>query len=428
MTMQASARTTLLGLVEEHLASLIQQAESVKRHCKRARLVETETDKAATRRRLHASDINMALQMQGSEKLYGTVLVPDADKTVHLKDFLQDTLPPAPTEVAMRMHWLAVDGVQPEIPQNPDKALQQSATANNNNNAVSADETADGVRVNKLQASLLSEELQLYFTRVTLAMERGGGNASAVEQQDAVIASVATDAGLQELVPFMVRYCQQELFAHTGNVEHCRTLVRLCSALLQNSHLHLELHLHELLPALMTCVVAKKLVSVDDSTITGGGGGTSSSSANHFALRREAATALVQACWLFGDEYATLKARVLRTLCNATAPDQALTSRYGGLVAISLFGTKAIDAFVLPVAASSWKQWQERLAVVQDAEEEMAIRMCQQVVLEAMGMFLQRVSDVEKAGRLDWEDLEDTFGDSLTPLHGDPNEYATSFI
>jgi transcription initiation factor TFIID subunit 6 len=467
--MQASARSTLLALVEEHLANLIREAESVKRHCKRARLhpeasttpgnsssSNSNSERMTVRRRLHAADINMALEMQGSEKLYGAAVVDPTDDPaapVLLKDFLQHSLmPAAPLEVGLHMHWLAVDGVQPEIPQNP-MPVKSSSSSNNNSSAVNAQvstsqdalqeaavQDAGGVRVNRLQASLLSEELQLYFTRVCLAMERGGAVQATLLQQDAIIASVATDTGLQELVPFLVRYCQHELywFAEKGHVEHCRTLVRLATALLQNRHLHLELHLHELLPALMTCVVAKRLSASTNATAAA----TTSSAVknntnktiaaaanNHYALRREAAAALVHACRLFGDEYATLKARVLRTLCNAVAADQAPPSRYGGLVAIALFGSKAIDAFVLPVAASSWKHWQDRLAVTRDAEEEMDIRMCQQAVLEAMGMFFQRVSDAEKAARLDWQDFEETFGDSLVVLQGgEPSEYATCFV
>ena len=54
----------------------------------------------------------------------------------------------------------------------------------------------------------------------------------------------------------------------------------------------------------------------------------------------------------FGEDYATLKARVLRTLCDATGPDRSTTTQYGGIVAISLFGPKAIDAFLLPVVPS----------------------------------------------------------------------------
>jgi hypothetical protein len=119
---------------------------------------------------------------------------------------------------------------------------------------------------------------------------------------------------------------------------------------------------------------------------------------------------------------------------------------------------------VLPQAANSWKHWQDRLAAVssnngastansamgtdaasttttgntvQDWEEASDIRMCQQAVLEAMGLFLQRVSDSEKAERMDWQDLEETFGDSLVAIQGGgglgeaagaPSEYAMCFV
>jgi len=204
----------------------------------------------------------------------------------------------------------------------------------------------------------------------------------------------------------LVRYCQQELYKHIGNAEHCRTLVRLALALLQNLHLHLELHLHELLPALMTCVVAKRLTG------------------NHWALRREAAVALIQACNTFGTEYSTLKARVLRRLCDAIGSDKSLASRYGGFVAITLFGPKAVDSFLLPSILASWEEWEKSLD-----EDPLGVHMCQQAALNALGVFLRRVNDTDKAERLDWNDLEDIFGDKLVPLQGyTTGEYATCFV
>jgi transcription initiation factor TFIID subunit 6 len=89
---------------------------------------------------------------------------------------------------------------------------------------------------------LLSEELQLYFTRITLAIQRGGATPATRQQQDAALASVSRDVGLQELVPFFIKYISQELQHHIGNPDHCRTLVRLALSMLQNPHLHLELH------------------------------------------------------------------------------------------------------------------------------------------------------------------------------------------
>jgi hypothetical protein len=83
----------------------------------------------------------------------------------------------------------------------------------------------------------------------------------------------------------------------------------------------------------------------------------------------------------FGEDYATLKARVLRTLCEATGPAKSMTTQYGGIVAISLFGAKAIDAFLLPVVPRYYQMWEKELAFVTEMEKRTELAMCQQAVL-----------------------------------------------
>jgi len=89
----------------------------------------------------------------------------------------------------------------------------------------------------------------------------------------------------------------------------------------------------------------------------------------------------------FGDEYVTLKAQVLKTLCGAASPydsagkPQAKTTIYGGFVGIMLFGPKAIDAFLLPLVLGYWRQWEEELEKTQNLEARLELQMCQQVAL-----------------------------------------------
>lgn len=133
----------------------------------------------------------------------------------------------------------------------------------------------------------------------------------------------------------------------------------------------------------------------------------------------------------FGDDYATLKARVLRSLCDAIGPDKALSTQYGGIVAVTLFGPKAINAFILPLALEYWKLWNESLARINDLEKRMEIQMCQQATLSALSVFLGPESNQESPEALDlkWEDLDDTFGDSLVWLSTiDEKDYSTCFI
>jgi transcription initiation factor TFIID subunit 6 len=300
--MQAQAKVTLSSLVEEHLTSLVAEAASVNRHSKRARYSASDANneqqhQGTLRNRIHAEDINLALQWRGSEKLYATgVVVPPGPgedpttKRIDLNAYVrsENRLRP-PVELGMTSHWLAVDGTQPSIPQNPKAQVAHRVESDagysdrQTGELSMEEELQQGVSIRQLLPRLLSEELQLYFTRITIAIERGGGSAASRAQQDEALASVCTDAGLQELVPFLVRYATSQLHQHHLNPSHSRTLIRLIRCMLYNPNMHLELQLHQILPALITCVVAKQLsVSrLDD---------------NHWALRQEAAQALLLTC------------------------------------------------------------------------------------------------------------------------------------
>ena len=282
---QPDARITLISFTEQHITQLIREAVQVQHHCKRARLhfshekdtksgsgpggnggSATSKNKSRVgilRRRLHADDINMALQWRGSEKIYATGIVGGGgflnsssrdDKKVMLEDYLKSEMKVRPPqEVGLTLHWLAVDGVQPNTPHNP-PGVTTVGNANVNKRKQSTvhrveddeeDEDAsggDGVQVTQLLPRLLSEELRLYFSRITGAVERGGATPVTRQQQDTALTSLTQDPGLQELVPFMINYVTKNLYKHVGNPEHCRTLIRMAQALLVNPHIHLELY------------------------------------------------------------------------------------------------------------------------------------------------------------------------------------------
>ncbi len=132
----------------------------------------------------------------------------------------------------------------------------------------------------------------------------------------------------------------------------------------------------------------------------------------------------------FGEDYATLKARVLRKLCEAISPDKPLTTQFGGIVGITFFGPKAINAFVLPLVVGYWQQWQEALALeLMDLEQRMDVQMCQQATLNALGVFLGPSNkEAPEAMDMGWDELEDTFGDQLVLLSTNETEYALCFI
>lgn len=254
------------------MTSLVRESVCVKRHSKRARLslpsgpalLDGNNVNGYVKQRLHADDVNLALQWRGSEKLYVTgssAITSGGKRKVDLEEYLKREIEiNSPKEVGLSVHWLAVDGKQPDIPQNPQESKKEQLARDD------MEETKPGVLVNQLRPRLLNEELQLYYTRITTALQRGGSTPTSRRQQDAAIKSISEDAWLQELVPFFVNYASQSLYKHIGDTEHCRSLVRMVHALLANPHLHLELHVslvtHEGLTTNLLCFAFSLIKSV----------------------------------------------------------------------------------------------------------------------------------------------------------------------
>ncbi len=76
---------------------------------------------------------------------------------VDFNKLLQTPLPPVPRDVTFSVHWLAIEGVQPAIPQNPSVKK----------NALIAKKKKLNVLVKPVVAHVLSVELQKYFEEIS---------------------------------------------------------------------------------------------------------------------------------------------------------------------------------------------------------------------------------------------------------------------
>ena len=93
----------------------------------------------------------------------------------------------------------------------------------------------------------LTKEMQLLFDRVTAAVRTGAHDPA---MRAAVLLSVRADAGLQQLVPYLVRFIATDtrtaLSPARRDLPRLSALVALTSAMLGNEGLDLEPYLHVL--------------------------------------------------------------------------------------------------------------------------------------------------------------------------------------
>jgi transcription initiation factor TFIID subunit 6 len=235
----------------------------------------------SARRCLSTEDVDRALALRGLPPLYGfhapTHLtfkqapgMPDLfyleNAEVKFEDLLNAELPPPPVDPTFSVHWLAVEGIQPAIPQNPSiEAIEAKNKIKNSSSnshfqfsrnlgelaggmgaesAVSEEGSANAaggdqaVKVKPLVKHILSKEQVMYFEHVKLAITR-------IDEADhrllkAALTSLSTDAGLHQLLPYFTQFISDEVARNTRNLPLLMNVMKMAKSILTSKHLFVE--------------------------------------------------------------------------------------------------------------------------------------------------------------------------------------------
>lgn len=342
--------------VEFRLSQVL--AEAIK-HMRRAR-----------RTTMHTKDISLALRTLDVEPLYGydstrplrfgeAIMGPGQplfyveDEEVDFEKLINAPLPRVPREITFTAHWLAIEGVQPTIPQNPTQTEVASRETSllpkgpGANPHLAATAGADNVSIKPLVKHVLSKELQLFFEQVCIALL----DEVNPENGAAALAALREDPGIHQLVPYFVQYVAEKVTHSMKSLFVLGQMLHLVESLLQNSHLYMAPYAASLVPPVLTCLVGRKL---------GGGTNASNGSANflatltngaseaaasrppqlpaHYPLRDLAASILVSLTRpTFSNSTPTLKPRVARSLLKhlLSGTTQTLGTYYGAIRGLS---------------------------------------------------------------------------------------------
>ncbi|KAJ3402998.1 hypothetical protein HDU80_004564 [Chytriomyces hyalinus] len=359
LTLKESVSQALLADVEYRMREVIYDARKFMRHSRRSTL-STE-------------DVNHALRVRNVQPLYGyTGNAPTRfkstihgssriyyleDQEVDLDQIINAPLPPVPLDVTFTAHWLAIEGVQPAIVQNPTPADIRNAAADSAQSAnsasasmsavadltssianASAPQTAavisnpDQATVNgeMLVKNVLSKELQMYHDKITESVL--SLNAAV---QSLAIESLETDPGIQPLLPYFVQFMTQKITKHVRNLKILWAMMRMTRALLNNKNLFIEPYLHQLMPNVITCIVSKRI--------------SESPTDDHHALRRFSAELIAYVCRTYSATYPTLQPRVTKTLLRAFLdPTKPNSTHYGAVVGLAGLGNEVVKLLIRP--------------------------------------------------------------------------------
>ncbi|KAL8958881.1 MAG: hypothetical protein Q9183_005752, partial [Haloplaca sp. 2 TL-2023] len=283
--------------IEYRLSQVLEEALKFTRHSKRTTLT--------------TQDISQALKVLDVEPLYGyestrplrfgeasigpgQPLFYVEDEEVDFEKLINAPLPKVPREISFS------EGVQPSIPQNPASAdsrtqelVPKGPGANPNLAALSG---ADNVTVKPLVKHVLSKELQLYFSNVCSAIFDEAND----EYRVAALASIRTDPGLHQLVPYFVQFIAEKVTHGLKDLFLLTQTMQLTSALLDNKSLYVDPYIASVIPPVLTCLVGRHLGSSPDRLA-------------HFELRNISAALLGSICKKYAKSSHTLKPRLART-------------------------------------------------------------------------------------------------------------------
>lgn len=316
---------SLAADIEYRVREIMQEAIKCMRHAKRTAMTSDDVDTALDLRKMEPIYVASGKSLRFKRAARHKDLFYLDDKDVEFREVIETPLPKAPLDATVVNHWLAVEGVQPAIPENPPlEALVALLDNKNKEDGVSGD--------NKTRAKhVLSIELQLYFEKITdLTVTRS----NSVIFNKALL-SLATDAGLHPLVPYFIYFVADEVARNLNNFQHLFGLMRLVRSLVQNPYLHMEPYLVQLMPSVMTCLVAKST----GNKLTD----------NHWEVRNFTANLVASICTRFGHGYHDFQLRVTRTLVHSFLdPAKGLAQHYGAIKGIAALGSSVVRLILLP--------------------------------------------------------------------------------
>nr|XP_041568107.1 transcription initiation factor TFIID subunit 6 [Taeniopygia guttata] len=179
----------------------------------------------------------------------------------------------------------------------------------------------------------LSVEQQLYYKEITEACV-GSCEAKRAE----ALQSIATDPGLYQMLPRFSTFISEGVRVNVvqNNLALLIYLMRMVKALMDNPTLYLEKYLHELIPAVMTCIVSRQLCLRPDVD-------------NHWALRDFAARLVAQVCKNFSTTTNNIQSRITKTFTKSWVDDKTpWTTRYGSIAGLAELGHDVIKTLILP--------------------------------------------------------------------------------
>lgn len=245
----------------------------------RVAMVITEAKRfmhAGKRTVLQTTDVAQALKVLEVEPLYGyestrplrfgeATLGPGQplfyieDEEVDFEKLINAPLPKVPRDMSFTAHWLAIEGVQPNIPQNPTTAETRSQELYPRGNvalsAMAGNETAG---LKPMVKHIISKEQQAFFQSIVADLLNEDPEDEVDARRAAALATVRQSMGLQQLMPYFVSFISEKITHNVKSIFVTEQLMHLTHAIIDNESFHVQPYVVSLIPPITTAILADR--------------------------------------------------------------------------------------------------------------------------------------------------------------------------
>ncbi|KAI0445116.1 TATA box binding protein associated factor [Xylaria telfairii] len=303
-------------------------------------------------------DISLALRVLDVEPLYGydatkplrygeatmgTPFFYIDDEEADFERVINGALPKVSRDANYTFHWLAIEGVQPTVPQNPTSTEARTQDllpkGPGANPALAALSGHDNPNFKPAVKHAVSQEQILFFEKVQAALLDDNPDPEVQRLRQAALEAVVAEPGTHQLMPYYVNFISSQVTHYLDDLFVLRQMMELANALISNEHIFVDPYASALCAPVLTCLLGRRLGSESGSDAV----------KEQYQLREVAASLIGQIAKKYSSTNRLLRPKLtrscLKSFLNPTMPPQVWYGAILGILAAG--GPEAIKVLVL---------------------------------------------------------------------------------
>ncbi|KAI0141574.1 DUF1546-domain-containing protein [Xylariaceae sp. FL1272] len=315
--------------------------------------------RCAKRTTMTVLDVSQALKVLDVEPLYGydstkSLRYGEAamgqsffyidDEEADFERIINGPLPKVPRDVSFTSHWLAIEGVQPTVPQNPTSAESRTQDllpkGPGANPALAAFAGHDNASFKPTVKHAVSQEQILFFEKVQAALLDDNPDPEVHRLRQAALAAVIAEPGTHQLMPYYSQFIANQVTHYLDDVFVLRQMMDLTAALIANEHNFVDPYANNLCSPVLTCLMGRHLGSESGSDAV----------KEQYQLREVAGSLIGQIARKYSSTNKMLRPKLIRSCLKAFLNyNNTPQVWYGAILGIlNAGGSESVKVLIIP--------------------------------------------------------------------------------